>query len=516
MIYGFGNCELDAGVHELRVGGDVRTVEPQVFDLLLYLVENRDRMVTKDELFEHVWEGRIVSEANLSNRIGLARQALGDDGKVQALIKTFPRRGFRFVGEVAERGAASAAQVNETPVKNRDRSDKPSIAVLPFENLSGDPDQEYFSDGITEDIITALSHVRNFFVTARSSTFTYKGRAADVRTVAEDLGVRYVLEGSVRKSGERLRVSAQLIDGETGNHLWAEKFDRDLKDIFAVQDEITQTVVGALQPEITRSEIDRARRKPPESLDAWDLYQRGLWHQYRMNNEDNAAAIELFTRAIELDPKFVHPYAGLVQCYAFERTMHHAERNVEDVFAPARKAVEIDPEDARAHLALGMAHFINRDHLAAIAEHKTAIQLNPSAGQCYGWLGFAQALSDSPEEALESFRSAINLSPRDPMTAWFHNGMGAALFNLQRHEECVEWVRKAVQLPNDPWLIRAYLVSALAHLERDEEASKALTDLLELQPDCTISLVQRLVLTTVDSYREHLFDGLRKAGMPEG
>jgi len=523
MIFVFGDCELDLDLRELRRGGGAHAVEPQVFDLLLYLIENRERVVSKDDLFDAIWEGRVVSEANLSNRINLARQAIGDNGKKQDFIRTYPRRGFRFVGDVEARksGNGSAAPAPAPVVEphapeHLAASGKPSIAVLPFDNLSGDPEQEYFSDGITEDIITALSHVRQFFVTARHTTFAYKDHRVNVQAVASELGVRYVLEGSVRKVGDRVRISAQLIDGETGNHLWAERYDRDLADIFAVQDEITQTVVGALQPELTRSEIERARRKPTESLNAWDFYQRGLWHFFRANKEDNAAAVKLFSKAIELDSVFVAPYVGMAECYSWESFYSNTERDAQAIFAAARKAVEIDPQDANAHKALGMAHFANRDPSSAIAEYKMAIQLNPSAAHSYAWLGWAQSFSGRAEEALDNFRAAMKLSPRDPIFGWFNNGMAASLFHLSRYEESVEWARKALQYPNSPWLIRAFLVSALTHLERDEDSAKALADLLGLQPDCTISLVQRLLLTTDDAYREHLFEGLRKAGLPEG
>ena len=289
------------------------------------------------------------------------------------------------------------------------RPEKPSIAVLPFENLSADPEQEYFSDGITEDIIAGLSRIRQFMVIARHSTNTYKGQAVDVRTVAEDLGVRYVLDGSVRKSGERVRISAQLIDGETGNQLWADRYDRDLEDIFALQDEITQTVVGALQPELSRSEIERARRKLPESLDAWELYQRGVGLEFRLNEEDNAAAIELFSKAIKLDPELAYPYAGLAESYVWEVFRGNTERGLEDAFTLARKAVEIDPQDASGHKALGAVHLLNRDHSAAIAETKIAIQLDPSAARTYAVLGYVQSHSGLAEDALESFRSAMEL-----------------------------------------------------------------------------------------------------------
>lgn len=438
---------------------------------------------------------------------------------------SFDDLGPREVKNIAEPVRAFSVSMDGTGLSENAnaRSDKtpitahakPSIAVLAFDNIGGDPDQEYFSDGITEDIITALSHVPQFQVTARNSTFTYKGQAVNVRSVANELGVRYVLEGSVRKAGKRVRITAQLIDGESGNHLWAERYDRDLEDIFAVQDEITQTVVAALLPELTRSEIERARQKPPDSLDAWDLYQRGLWYLFRSNENDNAAAIQLFVEATEIDPHFINPYVGLVEGYVYEVVLGYGNRNPQDAFAPARRAVEIDPQNSSAHKALGMAHFINRDHPSSIAEFKLAIQLNPSDAHLYPYLGFAQAFSGLAEDALDNFLMAMTLSPRDPLLGWFHNGMGVSLLHLQRHEECVEWVRKALQYSNVIWAIRAYSISALAHLGRTEECQKEVADLLALHPECTISLLQKSRLTTDQAYSDHFVEGLQKAGLPD-
>ena len=234
MIYRFGDHTLDTEGFRLTARGEEIAVEPQVFALLQFLIEHHDRVISKDEIIEHVWDGRIVSDGTLNSRINSARRALGDDGKAQAVIKTFPRRGFRFVAEVTDDNAPEAKATLPSP-----STGKLSIAVLPFDNLSGDPEQEYFSDGITEDIITALSRIRQFFVIARNTAFTYKGQPMDVQAVAKELGVRYVLEGSVRRAGDRVRISAQLIDGAAGNQLWAEKYDRGLEDVFEVQDEIT-------------------------------------------------------------------------------------------------------------------------------------------------------------------------------------------------------------------------------------------------------------------------------------
>jgi TolB-like protein len=261
VIYQFDAYSLDTESLELRLDSAVVPVEPQVFSVLAYLIENRDKVVGKDELIDAVWDGRAISDGALNSRINAVRRAVGDDGTAQAVIKTFPRRGFRLVGLISE---DSTAETNPLAAQ----FDKPCIAVLPFGNLSNDPEQEYFSDGITEDLITALSRIRRFRVAARSSTFSYKGQSPDARLVAREMEARFVIEGSVRKAGKRIRLTVQLIDGGSGNHLWAESYDREQDDIFALQDELTLAIVGAVEPAMERAEQERARRKPPESLDA--------------------------------------------------------------------------------------------------------------------------------------------------------------------------------------------------------------------------------------------------------
>ncbi len=283
MQYGFGDCVLDPDRRELSRGSEAIAVGPQVFDLLLYLVQNRERVVSKDELLDAVWGGRIVSESTLTSHINAVRKAIGDSGQEQRLIRTVARKGFRFVGDVRETPSSDGSDSVKPGPPNRGDSaqalalpDKPSIAVLPFLNLSGDPEQEYFADGVVEDIITALSRMRWLFVIARNSSFTYKGRAVDVKQVGRELGVRYVLEGSVRKAANRVRITGQLIDATTGAHLWAERFEGTLDDIFELQDQIAASVVGAIAPQLERAEIERAKRKPTDSLDAYDYYLRGL------------------------------------------------------------------------------------------------------------------------------------------------------------------------------------------------------------------------------------------------
>jgi TolB-like protein len=267
MQFRFADHVLDVACRELRRNGEPIALEPQVFDLLVHLVRNRDRVVDKDELLESIWKGRIVSESTLTSRINAARKAVGDSGEAQRLIRTVPRKGFRFVGDVAD-------EQRTEPRLPRVPRDRPSIAVLPFDNLSADRDQGYFADGIVEEIITGLSRIKWLFVISRNSTFIYKGNPIDVKTVGRELGVRYVLEGSVRRSGDQVRVTGQLIETETAAHVWADRYDGTLNDIFTLQDEMTMSVIGAVEPSLRKAEVERARRKRPDSLDACDLYLR--------------------------------------------------------------------------------------------------------------------------------------------------------------------------------------------------------------------------------------------------
>src|SRR5882757_1858781 len=315
LPYHFEDYVLDPDRRELRREGRLLPIEPKVFDLLVHLISNRDRVVSKDNLIATIWNGRIVSESALTTCINAARTAIGDSGEVQRLIKTLPRKGIRFVGKVEQglSGASAVGSLLDTSILAL--PEKPSIAVLPFTNMSGDPEQNYFADGMAEDIITALSHFKALFVIARNSSFTYKGRAIDIKQVGRELGVRYVLEGSVRKAANQVRITGQLVDTATGAHLWADRFDGGLGDIFDLQDKVTESVVGAIAPAVERAEIERAKRKPTESLDAYALHLRGLASYYQFGSRQaNDEALRLFNSAIEIDPDFASAYALAALC----------------------------------------------------------------------------------------------------------------------------------------------------------------------------------------------------------
>ena len=311
MRYRFEEFAFDTDRRELHRGAEVVSITPQVFDLLEYLIRNRERVVSKDDLINAVWNGRIVSDAALTTRLNAVRAAIGDTGEEQRFIKTLPRKGFRFVGQVREAREVAGLNPGDAPESALALPDKPSIAVLPFENMCGDPEQEYFADGMVEEIITALSRFKWLFVIARNSSFTFKGKAVDIKEVGRRLGVRYVLEGSVRKASGKVRIAGQLLDAMTGAHIWADRFERDLTDIFALQDEVTVAVVSAIQPKLLQTEIAMATRRRPENLTAYDFYLRALQQYYLSTREGLAEAIRLAHRALELDPRF-----GLVAALA--------------------------------------------------------------------------------------------------------------------------------------------------------------------------------------------------------
>jgi adenylate cyclase len=394
--------------------------------------------------------------------------------------------------------------------------DKPSLAVLPFDNMSGDQNQDYFADGIAEDIITGLSRFRSLFVIARNSSFTYKNSAVDIRSVGQQLGVRYVLEGSVRHAANRVRVTAQLIEAVTGNHLWAEQFDRELEDIFAVQDEITQRIVGALHPEISTAEWERARRKSPDSLNAWALYHQGIHHLYQYSKVDNAEARRLFRQAIERDDRFAAAYSMLAYaCFmaVFDALTDYRVDQLTESFDMAQKAVRLDDRDAMAHAILGRVLSMRHEHDLAIAEIDKAIELNPNLAQAQFGRGLALVLAGRSGEAFVSLENAARLSPRDPNYYAFVLVSAWAILLQGRYDDALEWARRAVAQPNSGVWGNATLAIALAHLDRREEAREALDALLEEKPDMALSFVGETLPFRRKSDRLIFEDGLRRSGL---
>jgi TolB-like protein len=386
--YVFGDYALDPDRRELTRHTDAVAIGPKVFDLLLFLVKNRDHVVSKDALLDAVWAGRIVSESTLTSHINAVRKAIGDNGEEQRLVRTFARKGFRFVGDVREAPDHRAASGTGTAKPDEASApvlilpDSPSIAALPFENWSGDPEQEYFADGVVEDIITALSRIHWLFVIARNSSFTYKGRAVDVKQVGRELGVRYVLEGSVRKATNRVRITGQLIEAATGVHLWADRFEGTLDDIFELQDQVATSVVGAIAPQLERAEIARAMRKPTESLDAYDYYLRGMANFHRGTRQAISEALPLFHRSIDLDPDFASAYGMAAACHYWRKMNNWTSDRAQEFAEGARlanRAVELGASDAVALSRGGhaYAHF-GGDLDRGVAAVDRALVLNPN------------------------------------------------------------------------------------------------------------------------------------------
>jgi len=507
----FESCTLDTDRRELKRDGELVALEPQVFDLLVYLLRNRDHVVSKDDLIASVWGGRIVSESTLASRINAVRRAVGDSGEQQKVIRTIARKGVRFVSEALEQQPAGP----QTPLALPDR---PSIAVLSFTNLSGDSEQNYFIDGIAEEIIIALSRVRWFFVIARHSSFAYRDKGMDAKQIARDLGVRYVLVGSVRRAGDRVRVSTQLIDGSSGNNIWARSYDRAVSDIFAVQDDITQTIVGAIEPELSRAERERARVKARENLDAWSIYQRGMFHLYRCTREDLTEARELFRQAIAIDPELGPAYSAEAEACYYEVVYGFAaskQENREQAIEPARRAVTLDAEDAGAHCTLGRIRYLRREYRPAISELTTALELNPSLALAHYGLGAALVFSGRAVEAVPHLESAIRLSPRDPNMGSFLVRIADARYFVADYEGAVTFALKALGQPNFQWSRYAVLIAALGQLERHDEARRYLEEVTRERPDFSLAFVQNTHLFGEQDIMARFCEGLRKAAVPQ-
>jgi TolB-like protein/Flp pilus assembly protein TadD len=516
LRYLFEEYAFDADRRELHRGPDAVSVAPQVFDLLDYLIRNRERVVSKDDLVNEIWKGRVVSEVALTTLLNAARTAIGDSGEQQRLIKTLRRKGVRFVGPVTEEQRASIADnPTEPPAPALTLPDRPSIAVLPFANLSSDPEQEYFADGMVEEIITAFSRFKSLFVIARNSSFTFKGKTADIKEVGRRLGVRYVLEGSIRTASGKVRIAGQLIDAVTGAHIWADRFERELTDVFALQDEVTVAVVSAIQPKLHQTEIVMAVRRRPENLTAYDLYLRAMPHFYLSTREGLAEAIKLAHRALVLDPRSGPAAALAGNCHLLNVLLGYTadpQFDRKEAIRLSRLALSVDDGDpdtlARAaHISASMAG----DCEGAIEMADRAVALNPNSFSAWNNRGWVYRAAGLPEEALRSFERAIRMSPVDPLLHRSFAGMGLSLLELGRFDEAIVAANKALRQNSSSSAYRC-LAAALAHLGRDAEAREAAARGLEVDPGFTISTG---IARGGNSNAKLYIEGLRKAGLPE-
>jgi TolB-like protein len=510
---------LDADRRELTRGSKTIATGPQIFDLLLYLLQNRARVVTKAELFDVVWTGRIVSDSTLTSHINAVRTAIGDTGEEQRLLRTIARKGYRFVGEANEIDSSAHAMVREAPAQAPALSERPSIAVLPFLNLSGDPAQDYFVDGVVEDIISALSRMSWLFVIARNSTFTYKGRAVDVKQVGRDLGVRYILEGSVRKAASRVRITGQLIDAGTGANFWSERFEGEVSDIFELQDLLTANVVGAIAPQLERAEIERAKHKPTESLDAYDYYLRATANLHFGTREAVEEALRLLYNAIERDSEYAAAYAMAAWCHLWRKIngwMVDRPREMAEGALLARRAVELGKDDAIALARAGSA----LTHLAGdlgggVALLDRAKILNPNLAAAWFLSGFVRVWHGDPESAIAHFTQAMRLSPLDPEMYRMQAGMAAAHLFAGRFDEASSWAEKAFRDLPTFLIVVALIVASHAIAGRIEDARRAMHHLRQLDPTFRISNLRDYLPIRRPQDLAVFADGLRRAGLPD-
>jgi len=517
LRYLFEEYAFDTDRRELHRGTDAVSIAPQVFDLLDYLIRNRARVVSKDDLIQAIWNGRSVSDAALTTRLNAARGAIGDSGEEQRFIKTLPRKGFRFVGQVREARDVASPNPGDAPERAPAVPDGPSIAVLPFANMSGDPEQEYFADGMVEEITTALSRFKGLFVIARNSSFTFKGKAVDIKEVGQRLGVRYVLEGEVRKASGKVRITGRLIEAATGIHIWADMFERDMTDIFALQDDVTLAIVLAIRPKLFQAEVTLALRRRPEDLTAYDLYLQAIQQAVRSTRESLAEALRLVQRALELDPGFAAAAALACDCHMENVLRSYAidpQFERKEAARLMRLALSLDDHDpdTLATAALNSALLIG-DCEAEIAMADRAVALNPNSFHTWNRRGWVYEIAGQPEEAIRSFDRAMRMSPVDPQLYSTFLGMGFAFIELRRFDEAIVAGKKAVRHnPSIPGPYRC-LASAFAHLGRDAEGREAAARMFEIDPAFTISAW--IARSQVSNTAKLMIEGFRKAGLPE-
>lgn len=531
MLFTFGSCSIDCDRRELRRAGQLAAVEPQVFDVLVYLIRHRDRVVSRDDLLSGVWGGRIVSESTLSSRINSARAAIGDSGDKQHWIRTVARKGFRFVGQIhEERGpiqpdetlaaeaaglettAGSKAKVSPSPFALPDR---PSIAVLPFD---GDPELDGFADGLTEDIITGLSRIKALWVIARNTMFTYKGRAIDVRTVGKELGVQYVVNGRVRKAGGRLRMTAQLVETQTGHHVWAAKIDRDSTGLFELQDDLTQFVVASVQVQLIVSESKSVTRKAKPASRVDQLLTRALGRLYQPTADGLREMVTLAERALALDPtngEACRLLAAGIWHQAYRGIIPWDRSAADRVMMFAQRAVAAEKTDEYSHWVLALAHLMTCHHDRAIVSLRRALDINPSFSLGYGTLGTVLAWGGEPDESIANNELALRINPTDPLNAHRHFGLAMAHYLAARYAKALEHAAVVVELRPDWWLALMMYTASLAQVGRAADAQLACIDLLRAKPDMTLASLDALPFAK-NADRDRVADGLLKAGLPAG
>jgi TolB-like protein len=525
MRYFFEEYAFDTDRRELYRGTSPVPVTPQVFDLLDYLIRHRDHVVSKDDLISAVWNGRIVSDAALTTRLNAARAAIGDDGDKQRLIKTLPRKGFRFVGAVHEEQRADTGSARSA--LNDDRAQTPfspphlSIVVLPFTNLSGDPEQDWFTDGVTESLTTDLSLIRGSFVIGRHTAFTYKGKAVDLKQIGRELNIRYVLEGSVQRSSNRLRVNVQLVDTESGNHLWAERFDKPIADLFDMQDEIVSRLANTLDAQLVEAEARRSERSLRP--DAMDMYFQGIAFANRGTTAEYLTpARGFFERALALDPDCIEALVGIANVnegIAVASLTDDPAPYLAVAEAASNRALSLAPQHALAHVRLGVVLILTNRAAQGIAECERALALDRNLAHAHAWVGLAKVYIGRAVETEAHVHEALRLSPRDAHFYVWLLIVGIAKFHLNADGEAVAWLRRSIEANRNHPVPHFWLAAALARLGALYEAKVAARAGLVLNPGFTVRRVRTHLPSDNPIYlagRARFHEGLRLAGVPEG
>lgn len=517
MIYRIDSFELDTDRYELRRNGQAVPIEPQVFALIAYLVANRERMISRGELIENVWNGRVVSDSAISSRVKKARRALGDDGKSQRLIHTVHGQGFRFIGDLTVDASAGAPDV-AVPRPAEGARCRPRIVVLPFANLSGDTGQEYFSDAITQDLITNLSKHRWLTVVARNSAFGYKSRPIDMQELRRDLGVSYVVQGSVQKAGDHIRVTAELVDAASEQQIWADRYDRDLEDVFAVQDDITAKIAARLEPEIGASERQKISRESNPDLKAWDCFHLGLSHFFRFSAPDNAEAQRLLQKSRTLDPAFGEAHAWWAYSVILGMVYWDTDPSPELLDAAleaTQHALQIDDQNAVFYALKARVQLARCEYQSALMENSIAIDLNPTLAAAHCGLGDSLAYEGRYDEAIQYFEQALELSPNDPQRwAFLTYGALAHIFRRDFHT-AIEWSNRASEIPNCQFWTMAHKAVALAYLGEHDRAKVQVRELLREQPKFSRAFARKKLFYLKDEGQLSMYlEGLGVAGVP--
>ena len=543
MIFAFADCTLDTALFELRRAGEIVPVEPQVFELLALLVRERGRVVTKDEILDEVWHGRIVSEAALSSRIKAARRAIGDDGGAQRLIRTVHRRGFRFIAEAREDLAASppcagipaappatapgppggetaysadparAAEAFAQPLL-----DRPAIAVLPFSDATGDGQDSYLADGLTDEVIAALSAWRVFPVISRNTAFRFRGAGQTAQEAGSATGARYLVTGRLVRDGPRVRLWAALIDAAEDRQLWSGRFNRSADEIFDMEEELAAEVVSVLEPEMHNAEFQRVMRKRPENMTAWDLAMRAAWHVNRMTPADLDAAEDLARRALDLDPAWSYPHA-LIAVAAFQRAMRAwsgqaAETAFVETLAEAQRALEVDRNLWMAHALAGVGELWTHRHYERALDHVCrAIQLNPSAAWCYHFCGCISGFAGDLETAATHGARVFRVDPAYPYTAVVEADLSLWSMLSDDLDGAVRHIERALEW--DPDYGRGWQRYVALHgLRGDRESSgRGIARLRELKQPINRDYIASTYPFRKPEHAALFFTGLRKAGV---